>query len=211
MPNPGYRKDWETVTLEDRIKYAMKKLVVDYKFPVNGAAGLVGNLIAESGVIPSRIEGSKEATPMTAKDFAGAKQTFTPQQIMDRNYAKKTGPRLPGAGLAQWTAGARRKGLFTHTFGKHTGGAEVLYDMDTQLDYLVTELKSKYPGVNKTLTNSAVTLEDASDDVVYRFEVPGSVIGSDGKKLPRTDENVQKEFKKRRTYGRRVLTVYPNP
>ena len=42
-----------------RVLRVMELLVDRYGYPVNGAAGLVGNLIAESGVLPNRIEGSQ--------------------------------------------------------------------------------------------------------------------------------------------------------
>ena len=49
-----------------RVLRVMHLLVHRYGFPVNGAAGIVGNLVAESGVLPNRIEGSRTATPMRA-------------------------------------------------------------------------------------------------------------------------------------------------
>lgn len=89
-----------------------------YRYPVNGAVGLVGNLICESGVQPDRIEGSRSATPMRAPNFAGRVRDFTPEEVRDRDFARKQGPRLPGIGIAQWTDPTRRAGLFTHTIGE---------------------------------------------------------------------------------------------
>jgi hypothetical protein len=204
----GFRKDWETVPEDGRILYVMRRLVENYRFPKNGAAGVVGNLVAESGVLPPRIEGSRAATPLRARNFQGAMTDFTPQEVMDRNLARKTGPRLPGVGLAQWTAAPRRKGLFAFVYKGEKRGADILYDMDAQTDFLVTELQSGYASVHRLLTKAEVSVNDASDEVVYRFEVPAAVIGPDGKKLPRTSPAVVAVFEKRRTLSRRALRIY---
>ncbi len=44
-------------------------LIDDYGFPLNGAAGIVGNLDAESGLLPNRVEGSDWRTPMRSLVF----------------------------------------------------------------------------------------------------------------------------------------------
>ena len=63
--------DWTVVPAQNRMRYVVKRLVDRYQYPVNGAAGLVGNLYSESQVLPNRIEGSKAATPMVAPDLNG--------------------------------------------------------------------------------------------------------------------------------------------
>ena len=195
--------DWVSVTLKERQRYAIDVLVARYGYPVNGAAGLVGNLTAESGVMPSRIEGSSSATPMRAKNFAGKVTDFTAEEIINRSSAAERGPKLPGVGLAQWTSKGRRDGLFKHSYQGRTAGAPILKDMDAQLDYLVKELKESYKGVNKILTNPGVSVNDACDEVVYRFEVPGTVVGR-----ARDDSQVQDTFKARRKYASDALQAY---
>ncbi|HEX8242990.1 MAG TPA: phage tail tip lysozyme, partial [Longimicrobium sp.] len=185
----------------------MERLVDPYGFQVNGAAGLVGNLWAESGVIPSRIEGSATATPMRAPAFGGGTRDFTADEVMNRNPATHQGPRLPGIGLAQWTAPARRAGLFQHVYQGRPAGSGILTDMDAQIDYLVTELQRSYAPVYRLLTRAGVTVNDAADAVVYRFEVPGSIL-QDGKRLPRTDHRVQAVFTTRRASAQRALRAY---
>ena len=66
------------VGMDARAVRVMELLVRRYRYPVTGAAGLVGNLMAESGVIPERIEGSAEGSPMRAQDFDGRVRTFSP-------------------------------------------------------------------------------------------------------------------------------------
>jgi hypothetical protein len=89
-------------------------------------------------------------------------------------------------GLAQWTSASRRAGMFTHVYNGAPHAAQALFSMDVQLNYLVTELATGFVGVNRVLSSQAVTVDTASDEVVYNFEVPGSILES-GRKLPRSD------------------------
>lgn len=199
--------DWTAASGATRLAYAVRTLVDRYGYPVNGACGIVGNLWAESGVLPSRIEGSTSTSPLKAKDFQGNVVQFEPQDVMDRDPGAGKGPRLPGVGLAQWTSSARRAKLFSYAYDGVVLGADVLFSMDAQLDYLASELRNSYPGVNGTVSAADVTLEDAADDIVYRFEVPGAIL-SGGAKLPRGDAKVQAVFNERRSYGVRALQAY---
>lgn len=159
---------WSLRTADERILHVMERLVDVDHYPVNGAAGVVGNLRGESGVLPSRVEGSAEATPMRAPDFTGTARDFTPDEVMNRDFHAKTGPRLPGAGLAQWTTAARRSGLFAF----RGIGSAILFDMDAQVDYLVTELGTGFGPLNHRLRKAGVTVEGATDDVLEHFEAP---------------------------------------
>lgn len=166
------RDPWALRSADERILHVMERLIDTYHYPVNGAAGLVGNLRAESGVLPSRIEGSAEATPLRAADSSGTVRDFTPDEVMNRSQPSGghggTGPRMPGTGLAQWTSGNRRAGLFTF----NNIGSAILFDMDAQVDYLVTELGASFGPLNHRLQNATVTLDGAADDVLDHFEVP---------------------------------------
>ncbi|SNY78034.1 D-alanyl-D-alanine carboxypeptidase [Nocardia amikacinitolerans] len=193
--------------LDARIVRVMTLLVNDYGYPVNGAAGIVGNLIAESGLQPNRIEGSSPSAPMRAMNFAGQLTDFTPEQVQNRDFAAKRGPRRPGVGIAQWTSPNRRNGLFRHMFRGRQLGAAILFDLDAQVDYLDTELRGSYPSVYRALTMPGVTVDAASDDVLYRFEIPGAIL-QDRRRLPRTDPRVQQIFAERRALAKRALAVY---
>jgi hypothetical protein len=163
----------------------------------------VGNLIAESSVLPNRIEGSQAATPMRAPDFTGRPQDFTPDQVRDRSYSQRTGPRHPGIGIAQWTSPGRRQGLFRHTFRGRQLGSAILSDLDAQVDYLVAELRSGYRQLNATLMSPQVTVERASDEVLLQFERPAAVLNR-----PRTDPAVQNVMSRRRALAARALQIY---
>lgn len=188
---------------EARIRRVMDLLVNTYRYPVNGAAGVVGNLIAESGVQPNRVEGSHEDTPMRAADFSGRVRNFTPDEVRDRDKSKGIGPRLPGIGLAQWTSRDRRVGLFRHSFRGRVLGSAILSNLDAQVDYLVTELRGKYRAVDARLRSPGVTVEQASDVVLLRFEVPASVLNK-----PVTDPGVQQVLARRRGFAARALAIH---
>jgi hypothetical protein len=145
---------------------------------------------------------------MRAKNFSDTVTDFTADDIMNRSTTRRQGPKKPGIGLAQWTSSARRSGLFAHTFRGVVLGPRVLFDLDAQVDYLVTELRSTgFAGVQRALTSAAVTVEAASDAVVYNFEVPGAILAG-GAKLPRTDARVLAVFNARRPLSRRAERIY---
>lgn len=204
--------DWTRIPANERMVYVMRRLIQNYGFPANGAAGLVGNLWAESGLIPNRIEGSSTSTPMKALDFNRRIINFTVDQIMNRN--KPQGPKLPGVGLAQWTTPSRRTGLFRYSYRGRQLGAAILFHMDAQIDYLVNELSNKYRQVYNLLMNSNVVLEAACDEVVYSFETPGAIlappdpISGRRRRLPRNDHRVQEVFRRRRKFARQALSLY---
>ena len=189
-----------------RVRRVMELLVNRYRYPVNGAAGLVGNLIAESEVLPNRIEGSQAVTPMRARDFSGRVRDFTPDQVRDRSFSRKTGPQHPGIGLAQWTSPNRREGLFRHVFGGRQLGSAIIFDLPAQVDYLVTELQRDYRQVNATLMSPGVTVEQASDAVLLHFERPASVLNR-----PRSDPSVQSVIGRRRRHAAEALRVFRAP
>jgi Putative peptidoglycan binding domain/Phage tail lysozyme len=191
-----------------RIRGVMQLLVSTHAFPVNGAAGIVGNLQAESGVLPNRVQGSSSATPMRARNFAGVVTDFSAEEIMNRNRATRVGPQLPGAGLAQWTSAARRTALFQHSFQGSVLGAAVLFSFEAQVDFLSHELERGFPNVNTLLRRADVSVDDACDEIAYRFEVPGVVLDANGHLLPRTDAHVQGLFAQRRPLAHNALQVF---
>ena len=117
---------------QSRIRQVMDLLVTTHSFPIKGAAGLLGNLRAESGLLPNRIEGSNSATPMRARNTAGVITDFSAEDVMNRDPAAGVGPRLAGVGLAQWTSPARRAGLFEHVFNGVRMGSSILFSDEGQ-------------------------------------------------------------------------------
>ena len=172
--------------------------------------------MSESSVIPNRIEGSRPDTPMSR---------VTSRTRCERSRPKKCaigvrgagGTLKPGIGIAQWTSSARRQGLFQHVFQGRRLGVGILFDLPAQVDYLVTELRRR-TSINAILCSPAVTVNDAADEVVYRFEVPGSVLepvptpkppNFRRRLLPRADQRVQNVFARRRQNAQHALRRSP--
>lgn len=187
---------------DERAVRVMELLVQRYGYAVDAAAGVVGNLMAESQVMPNRIEGSQASSPMRAADFSGTVRTFTPEEVRDRDATRRIGPSLPGIGLAQWTSRDRRVGLFRHTFAGRQLGAAIVHHLEAQVDYLVHELRAR-PAVESVLRRPGVTLDDASDVVLLQFEIPASVHNK-----PVSDPGVQRVLAERRAKGARALKAY---
>jgi hypothetical protein len=145
---------------------------------------------------------------MRGPNFAGVLTDFSAEDIMNRNVPTGVGPKLPGVGLAKWTAAARRAGLFQHLFKGAKLGASILFNLEAQVDYLTDELARRFHPVNDVLRSPGVALDDASDEVAYRFEVPGVVLDAHGHLLPRSDPHVQALFVARRTLSREALQLF---
>ena len=80
--------------------------------------------------------------------------------------------------------------------------------MEAQIDYAVTELRSPgFAGVQAVLRDPGVTIDRASDEVVFNYEAPGA-IAPGGTRLPRTDPRVQKVFGERRASSRGAEQIY---
>lgn len=208
----SFQWNWERFAIEDRRWVAMRILTADYGFSENAAAGIVGNLEAESAIIPSRLEGSKRATPMRAKGFDGVEAEWAPREIERRSKAERFGPKKAGVGLAQWTSARRRAGLFTHRFDPQLDGAMVLYDMRAQLDYLATELRAKYLDLDRLLRTPDVSVNDAADHFVHDFERPASVLYKDAsgvtRRYPIDAPEILPTLEKRRGFAALALEAY---
>ncbi|QIS14221.1 phage tail tip lysozyme [Nocardia arthritidis] len=193
--------NWAAATVEQRILRVMTLLVDVHGFSPEGAAGVVGNLTAESGVIPNRVERSKPNSPMTAPDRSGKVREFTAEQVMNRSATQ--GPRAPGIGLAQWTSKSRRSGLFQF----QNRGADILFDMTAQVAYLVHELRTSYAKIFDQVARAS-SADTASDVILRRFEVPRSMLTPEGKLRPITDPAAQKVLAARRRLAGQALRIF---
>lgn len=126
--------------------------------PDCGIAGLMGNLYAESCLIPTNLQNSYEK----ALSFTDAAYTAAVDNGTYQNFVKDSA----GYGLAQWTYWSRKKNLldFAKKKGKSIG------DLEMQLDFLWNELQG-YTVVISTL-KTAKTVRAASDSVLLNFERP---------------------------------------
>ena len=124
-----------------------------------GAAGLMGNLYAESGLIPTNLQNSCEGK-LGMRD---AEYTELVDSGAYANFAKDSA----GYGLAQWTYHTRKAALldFARAAGKSVG------DLETQLAFLLKELTESYKLVLYTL-KTAKDVKTASNMVLLQFERP---------------------------------------
>ena len=124
-----------------------------------GAAGLMGNLEAESALNPQNLQNSYE------KSLGYTDESYT--KAVDNGTYVNFVKDCAGYGLAQWTYWTRKQALLSYAkvCGKSIG------DLDMQLDFLLKELSESYPAVLKNLkTTDNVTT--ASDCVMCQYERP---------------------------------------
>ena len=98
-----------------------------------GAAGLMGNLFAESGLKPNNLQNSYEE-PLGMNDNAYV------AAVDSGSYTRFADDRA-GFGLAQWTYPSRKKALLV--FCKAQGSS--IGNLDAQLKFLMKELSESYP------------------------------------------------------------------
>lgn len=146
-----------------------------------GAAGIMGNLYAESGLNPNNIQNTFEKK-------LGSDDVYT-SKINNRSYSKSQfAGDSAGYGLAQWTYKTRKKKLYEATIEK----GKSINDLTGQLDYLTNELASDYSRVNNKLKSTS-SINDASDIMLLDFEKPA---GAEGKK------------NERRSYSQNMMNQY---
>jgi len=123
-----------------------------------GAAGLMGNLYAESGLKPNNLQDTYEKT------LGMSDETYT-SKVNSGSYSNFIRDSA-GYGLAQWTFWTRKQELLKYARSKQVSIA----DLEMQLEFLIKELKS-YPSIWSTLQSAKSVLE-ASNKILIDFEAP---------------------------------------
>ena len=125
-----------------------------------GAAGLMGNLYAESGLRPDNLQNSFEKKlGMTDAQYVAAVDSGTYTNFVHDGA---------GFGLWQLTYWSRKEGFLKYVKGK----GKSIGDMETQLEYLLMELKQY--GLLSAL-KTAASVREASDLILLKFEKPASM------------------------------------
>lgn len=124
-----------------------------------GAAGLMGNLYAESGLRPNNLQNSYEGK----LGMTDAEYTERVDSGSYTNFVRDSA----GYGLCQWTYWSRKEAMLAYAkkAGKSIG------DLEMQLGFLMQELSSGYKTVLATL-KTASSVRSASDAVLLQFERP---------------------------------------
>ncbi|MBP3806525.1 MAG: hypothetical protein J6I76_21985 [Oribacterium sp.] len=124
-----------------------------------GAAGLMGNLYAESGLRPNNLQNSFE------KKLNITDEEYT-KLVDGGNYPEFIADKA-GYGLAQWTFWSRKQALLD--FAKDRGVS--ISDLQMQLDFMWKELNDSHPAVLIVL-KEAKSVREASDAVLMWYERP---------------------------------------
>lgn len=127
-----------------------------------GAAGMMGNLNAESSLRPNNLQNSFEKKlGYTDDEYIAAVDNGTYTNFVYDGA---------GVGLAQWTYHSRKKALldFAKARGKSIG------DLTLQLDFLWKELTESYSTLLKLLQTTD-SVEEASTAVLTKYERPADM------------------------------------
>ena len=146
-----------------------------------GAAGLMGNLYAESGLSPTNLQNTYN------NKFGMTDDEYTADVDAGRygNFVHDSA----GYGLAQWTFWSRKQGLYD--YAKSTGRS--IGDLTMQLEFLFQELSSGYKSVLSTL-KSATSVLQASNSVLLQFERPADQSVSVQNKRASYGQNYYNQF-----------------
>lgn len=125
-----------------------------------GAAGLMGNLYAESGIRSNNLQNSFEKSlGMNDAEYTAAVDNGTYE-----NFVRDSA----GYGLAQWTYWSRKQELLNY---RNAAGTSI-GNCKMQINFLLKELKG-YPTLYRTLTTTN-SIADASRDVLQIYEKPAT-------------------------------------
>ena len=143
------------------VPYARQQLIWNYLLEITGnayaAAGLMGNLYAESGLVPTNLQDACEAT-------LGYKDGTYTEAVDSGTYSDFTTD-WAGYGLAQWTWQERKQNLLS--FAKDAGLS--VGSLDLQLRFVAWELEER--GLLSEL-QTVRSVREASDLVLFRYEAP---------------------------------------
>lgn len=145
-----------------------------------GAAGLMGNLYAESGLSPTNLQNTYE------KKLGYTDATYT--AAVDSGTYTNFAMDRAGYGLAQWTYPTRKAALLA--YAKAAGAS--ISDLEMQLGFLLQELTS-YGLMNSLKTASSV--RGASDLILMKFEKSAGM-------------NSEETQKKRAGFGQKYFDKY---
>lgn len=146
-----------------------------------GVAGIMGNIQAESGCVPTNLQNTFEKKlGMTDAEYTKAVDngSYT-------NFIKDSA----GYGLVQWTYWSLKQDLYNYVKSKKAS----IGDLEIQLEFLCKQLSESYSVVWNTCKNAKTVLE-ASNAMLFKFERPAD-----------QSEAVQQ---KRASYGQEFLNKF---
>ena len=136
-----------------------------------GVAALMGNLDAESGLNPRKLENLCERRLKDAGKPYCTDESYTAAvdsgKISREEFLHPLPGKQYGYGLPQWTSEWRKAGLYDYVKSKGVS----IGDLEAQLEYLFKELSTSYKTVLNAL-KTASSVREASDVVLKKFECP---------------------------------------
>ena len=148
-----------------------------------GAAGLMGNLKAESGLNPKNLQNSFEKKlGMSDADYTAAVDCGAYAGFVTDGA---------GYGLAQWTHPDRKAALLA--YAKARGRS--IGDLDVQIGYLLQELQTVFKSLWDKLRTTA-SVREASDTVLLDFERPADQSASNCARRAALGQEVYDKFAK---------------
>lgn len=147
-------------------KYIWDFLTKEAHFTPVVTAGIMGNLFAESHLMPNNLQNTYNAKFAVTDDEYTAlidNGVYTKDQFI---YDKA------GYGLAQWTFWSRKKAMYE--FLREGSGGEVyksIGNIKGQIAFFVWELSHQYKGIYDKL-RLAQTIDEASDIMLLEYEKP---------------------------------------
>lgn len=161
------------MALSDYVDYGYSKAVWDnlmtYINNPIGVAALMGNLFAESGIVPYRCEKDNNSTNkfLASKNYTKDVDSGVVSENAFVNGGLYEGK--PGYGLAQWSYYSRKQALYNMW---KNGNYDSIGNIDLALAYLKSELETH--GYNDTLSvlQNTTDIRAASNHVLFYFENP---------------------------------------
>lgn len=124
-----------------------------------GIAGLMGNIYAESGLVPTNLQNTYEKS----LGYSDSEYTKAVDNGSYKNFVKDAA----GYGLCQWTYWSRKQNLLNYAKYK----SKSIGDLEMQLNFLYKELSENYSSILSVLKNATSILQ-ASNEVLTKFEKP---------------------------------------
>ena len=135
-----------------------------------GAAGLMGNLDAESGLRSNNLQDTY------SRKF-GLSDTQYTQKVDNGTYTNFIKDEA-GYGLAQWTYWSRKQNLLNYARAK----GKSIGDLEMQLGFLCKELREQYTNSVYNILKTATSVQQASDAVLMNFERPLNAVNYKNKR-----------------------------
>lgn len=146
-----------------------------------GVFGLMGNLMAESGLKANNLQNSYN------KKLNISDEDYT--MVVDEGAYPDFVTDKAGYGLAQWTYWSRKQKLlqYAQAYGCSIG------DENMQVDFMIGELMASYPSVLNVL-KTATSIREASDCVLTQYERPADQSESVKAKRAAYGEDLMKQL-----------------